>query len=104
MFRRDDPTDCGNGGGDSTTFGLRIASVFIILIGSMFGASFPVLARRSKWLSPRVPQGVFDFAKYFGSGVIVSRPKLRNIYFDGYTNVGHLTDCYRLHSSTKPGS
>ncbi|THG95696.1 hypothetical protein EW026_g6003 [Hermanssonia centrifuga] len=72
MFRRDDPTDCGNGGGDSTTFGLRIASVFIILIGSMFGASFPVLARRSKWLSPRVPQGVFDFAKYFGSGVIIA--------------------------------
>ena len=85
-----DAVDCGSGGGDDSSFGLRIASVFIILAGSMAGALFPVLAKRSSWL--HVPKLVFEFvlqvfiimvfyihdvvftysfAKYFGSGVIV---------------------------------
>ena len=71
MRRDDDEVNCGSGGGDTGREGLRIASVFIIMFGSMFGAFFPVLARRTKWMSPHVPKGVFDFAKYFGSGVIV---------------------------------
>jgi len=72
FVRRDDGNDlnCGSGGGADTFFGLRVASVFIILIGSMSGALFPVLARRTKWLN--VPLAVFDFAKYFGSGVIIA--------------------------------
>ncbi|KAH8103845.1 ZIP-like iron-zinc transporter [Cristinia sonorae] len=73
LLRRDDGDDelnCGDGGGADTFFGLRVASVFIILVGSMFGALFPVLARRSKWL--KVPTSVYDFAKYFGSGVIIA--------------------------------
>ncbi|KAF7300914.1 ZIP-like iron-zinc transporter [Mycena kentingensis (nom. inval.)] len=49
--------------------GLRIASVFIMLVCATGGALFPVLARRSTWL--HVPKSVFDFAKYFGSGVII---------------------------------
>ncbi|KAJ7210444.1 ZIP-like iron-zinc transporter [Mycena pura] len=49
---------------------LRIASVFIVLVCATTGAMFPVLARRSKWL--HVPRSVFDFAKYFGSGVIIA--------------------------------
>lgn len=49
---------------------LRVASIFIILIGSSSGALFPVLAKRSSWL--HVPKGLFDFAKYFGSGVIIA--------------------------------
>lgn len=66
----DDALNCGSGGGADTFFGLRVASIFIVLVGSMSGALFPVLARRTKWLN--VPHAVFDFAKYFGSGVIVS--------------------------------
>jgi zinc transporter 1/2/3 len=62
--------NCGSGGGATTYPQLRIASVFVILIGSMTGALFPVLARRSSWL--HVPKAVFDFAKYFGSGVIIA--------------------------------
>ncbi|KAF8239348.1 ZIP zinc/iron transport family [Tricholoma matsutake] len=62
--------NCGSGGGADTYHGLRIASVFIILVGSTCGALFPVLARRSSWL--HVPKGIFDFAKYFGSGVIIA--------------------------------
>ncbi|KAF5336162.1 hypothetical protein D9611_006357 [Ephemerocybe angulata] len=49
---------------------LRIAAIFIVLVGSTTGALFPVLARRSTWL--QVPKSVFDFAKYFGSGVIIA--------------------------------
>ncbi|KAG1842171.1 ZIP-like iron-zinc transporter [Suillus subalutaceus] len=62
--------NCGSGGGATTYPQLRIASVFVILIGSMSGALFPVLAKRSSWL--HVPKAVFDFAKYFGSGVIIA--------------------------------
>jgi len=49
---------------------LRIGSVFVILVTSGFGAFFPVLTKRSNWL--KVPNAVFEFAKYFGSGVIIA--------------------------------
>ncbi|KAF9006007.1 ZIP-like iron-zinc transporter [Cyathus striatus] len=62
---------CGSvDGRTDTLLGLRIAAIFIILVGSTSGALFPVLAKRSKWL--RVPNGIFEFAKYFGSGVIIA--------------------------------
>ena len=73
LLNRDDDDEapnCGSGGGDTGSFGLRVGSIFIILAGSMFGALFPVLSRRTRWLS--VPRPLFEFAKYFGSGVIVS--------------------------------
>ncbi|KAI0709673.1 ZIP zinc/iron transport family [Cerioporus squamosus] len=72
LARDDDELNCGSGGGDRSDTGLRIASIFIILVGSLAGALFPVLARRSKYLSKHVPQRVFDTAKYFGSGVIIA--------------------------------
>ncbi|KAJ3977954.1 ZIP-like iron-zinc transporter [Lentinula raphanica] len=69
MFKRD-VTDCsGDSQGDSL-LGLRIASIFVIYIGSTCGALFPVLARRSKYMN--VPKSLFDFAKFFGSGVIIA--------------------------------
>jgi hypothetical protein len=78
--------NCGSGGGDDRFFGLRVASVFIILIGSAFGAFFPIISARTKWLSippwlykygsfliyQRLHLIVPSFAKFFGSGVIVS--------------------------------
>ncbi|KAM6497018.1 ZIP-like iron-zinc transporter [Amanita muscaria] len=70
QFVKRDDSSCGPGGGADTYFGLRVASVFIVMVGSMSGAFFPVLARRSSWL--RVPDAVWDFAKYFGSGVIIA--------------------------------
>jgi len=63
--------NCGNGGGADTFFGLRVASVFIIMATSMFGALFPVVARRTG-LRRVIPHNVFEFAKYFGSGVIIA--------------------------------
>ncbi|KIM60684.1 hypothetical protein SCLCIDRAFT_16254 [Scleroderma citrinum Foug A] len=63
-------SDCEQGGDTNSYIGLRVASIFIILVGSGMGALFPVLAKKSSWL--RVPDCVFDFAKYFGSGVIIA--------------------------------
>lgn len=75
LARDEDSLNCGSGGGDSDDFNLRIISIFVILVGSMFGSLFPVVSRRVRWLSSRIPKGVFDFAKYFGSGVIVCRAR-----------------------------
>ncbi|KAK0189100.1 Zinc/iron permease [Armillaria mellea] len=61
----DDSLNCGSGGGADTFFGLRVASIFIILVGSTFGALFPVLAKNSSWL--HVPKSVFECA-----GVIIA--------------------------------
>ncbi|KII87477.1 hypothetical protein PLICRDRAFT_55431 [Plicaturopsis crispa FD-325 SS-3] len=66
----DDAVNCGSGGGADTYLGLRIASIFVIWATSTFGSTFPVLAARTSWL--HVPQPLFDFAKYFGSGVIIA--------------------------------
>ena len=50
--------------------GLRISSIFVILIGSFFGAVFPVYAARHAGV--KVPTWCFFVAKYFGSGVIIA--------------------------------
>ncbi|KAH8698097.1 Zinc/iron permease [Phaeosphaeriaceae sp. PMI808] len=50
--------------------GIRISAIFVILLGSTFGAAFPVFAKRRE--SNLVPKWAFFVAKYFGSGVIVA--------------------------------
>lgn len=50
--------------------GLRISSIFVILVGSALGAVFPVYASRHRGTG--VPEWAFFIAKYFGSGVIVA--------------------------------
>lgn len=50
--------NCGSGGGADTYLGLRVASIFVIMAGSSFGALFPVLARRTRFLN--VPTGLFE--------------------------------------------
>ncbi|KAH9951166.1 ZIP-like iron-zinc transporter [Amylocystis lapponica] len=67
-----DDVYCGSGGGANTYFGLRVASVFIILATSMTGALFPVLAKRTKWLNDLIPPLALQIAKYFASGVIIA--------------------------------
>jgi hypothetical protein len=42
----------------SDNLGLRIGSIFVIGVGAMAGALFPVLARRSRIL--KVPQAIFE--------------------------------------------
>ncbi|KAG8680592.1 high-affinity Zn(2+) transporter zrt1, partial [Ceratobasidium sp. 395] len=62
--------ECGPLNNEDTHLKMRIASIFIILATSSSGALFPVIASRVKYLS--VHKGVFDAAKYFGSGVIIA--------------------------------
>lgn len=64
------PVVCEGGNSYDGRTGVRISSIFVILLGSLFGAAFPIFARRSK--SSLVPSPVFFVAKYFGSGVIVA--------------------------------
>ncbi|KAG8980947.1 high-affinity Zn(2+) transporter zrt1 [Tulasnella sp. 427] len=61
---------CGAVQNEHTYTGLRIASIFVILAGSSFGALLPVVAKRSPFL--KLPKTVYEFAKYFGSGVIIA--------------------------------
>ncbi|KAI1827411.1 ZIP zinc/iron transport family [Xylaria intraflava] len=62
--------DCDNGNGYDGRLGLRISSIFVILLGSFLGAVVPViLARRTKLKVNGTP---FFIAKHFGSGVIVA--------------------------------
>ena len=49
---------------------LRIGAIFIILVSSLFTTMFPIVTRRIP--KCHVPGPVFDFAKYFGSGVIIA--------------------------------
>ncbi|KAJ5751764.1 Zinc/iron permease fungal/plant [Penicillium odoratum] len=68
VLKRD---SCSNGNDYDGHMGLRISSIFVILIGSTFGALFPVVAKRfSK--AEGAPKWAFFIAKYFGSGVIIA--------------------------------
>ncbi|OGE54677.1 hypothetical protein PENARI_c005G08948 [Penicillium arizonense] len=64
------PPSCTTGNEYDGRMGLRISSIFVILVGSIFGAVFPVVAAR--FGGSRIPSWVFFIAKYFGSGVIIA--------------------------------
>ena len=57
-----DDTNCGSGGGSTDYTGLRIASIFVIWVGSSAGALFPVLAKRTPWLG--VPPALFEYEQH----------------------------------------
>ena len=59
------PADNGSG-----STGLRIGAIFIIWASSTAITLFPIVTRRVPRMS--INQQVFDFAKYFGSGVIIA--------------------------------
>ncbi|KHN96586.1 zinc transporter protein [Metarhizium album ARSEF 1941] len=50
--------------------GLRVASIFVILVVSTAVTVFPVLATRIRRL--RIPLAAYLFARYFGAGVIIA--------------------------------
>ncbi|BGP42674.1 hypothetical protein JCM10449v2_006686 [Rhodotorula kratochvilovae] len=52
--------------------GLRIGAIFVILVTSLFGTMFPILSKRVNVLRRYVAGAVFEFAKFFGSGVILA--------------------------------
>ncbi|RSH85381.1 high-affinity Zn(2+) transporter zrt1 [Saitozyma podzolica] len=49
-------------------FGLRVGGMFIILVTSILGTLVPIALRQSRI----IPRPVFEFAKFFGSGVIIA--------------------------------
>ncbi|OAG10567.1 ZIP zinc/iron transport family [Paraphaeosphaeria sporulosa] len=64
------PGHCISSNAYDGRMGIRISSIFVILVGSMFGAVFPVFAKRNRQLG--IPESLFFVAKYFGSGVIIA--------------------------------
>ncbi|KAK0546233.1 hypothetical protein OC846_004532 [Tilletia horrida] len=52
------------------SLGLRVGALFIIWVSSTCVTLFPIATKRIPRLA--VPTRVFDFAKYFGSGVIIA--------------------------------
>ncbi|GAA6023142.1 hypothetical protein JCM8202_000998 [Rhodotorula sphaerocarpa] len=55
--------------------GLRTGAIFVILATSVFGTMFPILSKRVPFMRRHVPSSVFDFTKFFGSGVILTTGK-----------------------------
>lgn len=62
--------DCGSGNEYDGRLGLRISSIFVIMVGSFLGAVVPTILARSSHMA--FPKTAFFIAKYFGSGVIVA--------------------------------
>ncbi|GAB1320858.1 low-affinity Zn(2+) transporter zrt2 [Madurella fahalii] len=61
---------CDTSIASTTYWGLRIASIFVILAGSALGALLPIFLARTS--SMRVLKICFFMAKYFGTGVILA--------------------------------
>ena len=61
---------CDSGNDFDGRIGLRVSSIFVILVGSFLGTWFPVFAARHRGIG--VPQWAFFVAKFFGSGVIIA--------------------------------
>ncbi|KAF3769238.1 putative plasma membrane low affinity zinc ion transporter [Cryphonectria parasitica EP155] len=62
--------ECDSGNDYDGRLGLRISSIFVILVGSFIGAVAPIILARSSRMM--VPKTAFFIAKYFGSGVIIA--------------------------------
>lgn len=62
---RSEAFDASNG-----SVGLRVGAIFIILASSLLTTLFPIVTQRVPRMS--IPSSAFDFAKYFGSGVIIA--------------------------------
>jgi zinc transporter 1/2/3 len=62
---------CNESNDFNGNIGVRISSIFVILVGSLMGAVFPIWTRR-RGISSRLIAKFFFAAKYFGSGVIIA--------------------------------
>ncbi|KAI5476566.1 zip-like iron-zinc transporter [Pseudohyphozyma bogoriensis] len=67
-----DASDDPCGPSPVSRLGLRVGAIFIILVTSTFGTLFPIASKRIPLLRRTVPGVVFEFAKFFGSGVILA--------------------------------
>ncbi|CCC09900.1 hypothetical protein SMACR_03456 [Sordaria macrospora] len=61
------------GGGEEVgeyDLGLHVAGLFLVLLFSILGAGFPVVAKKVSWV--KVPTKVFFMCKHFGTGVLIA--------------------------------
>lgn len=70
FIREEEAEDCNGEAVDDTQLGLRIGSIFIILVASAIGALTPVFLARQKKV--HVPKMAFFICKYVGTGVILA--------------------------------
>ncbi|TGJ83537.1 hypothetical protein E0Z10_g5240 [Xylaria hypoxylon] len=71
MTVRGEKPVCGSGNrAGEYDVGLHTLGLFLVLIASIFGAGFPVVAQKVKWL--KVPTKVFFACKHFGTGVLIA--------------------------------
>ncbi|KAM0716688.1 hypothetical protein Q7P37_008133 [Cladosporium fusiforme] len=68
--------------------GGRISALFVIGFVAMAGTAFPVMANRVHWL--RIPTYVYLFARYFGTGIIVSTAYI-HLLDPAYKRIGKYT-------------
>ncbi|KEY73677.1 hypothetical protein S7711_07723 [Stachybotrys chartarum IBT 7711] len=64
---------CGGGnqsGADDYDLPLHVAAIFIVMGASLFGAGFPVAAKKIKWLN--IPADILFACKHFGTGVLIA--------------------------------
>ncbi|KAK4100504.1 Zinc/iron permease [Parathielavia hyrcaniae] len=64
------PVCGGSKGVGEYDLGLHVAALFLVLAASIFGAGFPVVAKKVKWVE--VPAKTFFICKHFGTGVLVA--------------------------------
>jgi len=88
---------CGGIADAPEQLNLRIASVFVLLVASLLGAMLPVVLKPSK--PGRSTALLYEFLKYFGSGVIVRRVVSNTTAHLTLTSVPR-ADRHGLHSST----
>ncbi|KAH8884585.1 Zinc/iron permease [Thozetella sp. PMI_491] len=50
--------------------GIHVLGLFLVLLASIFGAGFPVVAKKVSWI--KVPTKVFFMCKHFGTGVLIA--------------------------------
>ncbi|KAF2456526.1 Fe transporter [Lineolata rhizophorae] len=67
-----DRPQCGGGELDADNYDLplHVAAVFLVLGASVFGAGFPVVAKKIPSL--KIPAKVFFYCKHFGTGVLIA--------------------------------
>ncbi|WFD20322.1 hypothetical protein MCAP1_002566 [Malassezia caprae] len=66
----DDEEVCVGAKNDVDNLGVRIGAIFIILVSTAVFTLFPIITKRIPRLT--IPQFIYDFARYFGSGVIIA--------------------------------
>ncbi|KAJ9165608.1 Zinc/iron permease [Coniochaeta hoffmannii] len=50
--------------------GIHVLGLFLVLAFSIFGAGFPVVAKKVKWI--KIPPKIFFACKHFGTGVLIA--------------------------------